>query len=59
MLLALAIDQSIEVVENPARMMTIANGFAAVGQPLVVEMLNRGQDRPIWNLSTALEDLLR
>ena len=59
MLLVLAIDQSIEVVENPARMMTIANGLAAAGQPLVVEMLNRGQDRPIWNLSTALDELLR
>ena len=58
MLLALAIEQSIEVVENPARMITIANGLAAVGQPQLVEMLNRGQDRPIWNLSTALEELL-
>ena len=58
MLLALAIEQSIEVVENSARMITIANGLAAVGQPLLVEMLNRGQDRPIWNLSTALEELL-
>ena len=58
MLLALAIDQSIDVVENPGRMMAIANGLAAAGQPLVVEMLNRGQDRPIWNLSTALEELL-
>ena len=58
MLLGLAIDQSIDVVENSARMMTIANGLAAVGQPLVVEMLNGGQDRPIWNLSTALEELL-
>ena len=58
MLLALAIDQSIDVVENPGRMMAIANGLAAAGQPLVVEMINRGQDRPIWNLSTALEELL-
>jgi hypothetical protein len=58
MLLALAIDQSIDVVENPSRVMTIANGLAAVGQPLLVEMLNRGQDRPIWNLSTALEEML-
>ena len=58
MLLALAIEQSIDVVENPTRMMTIANGLAAAGQPLVVEMLSRGQDRPIWNLSKALEGLL-
>ena len=58
MLLALGIDQTIDVVENTSRMMTIANGLAAVGQPLVVEMLNRGQDRPVWNLSTALEELL-
>ena len=58
MLLALATDQSIDVVEVPARMMTIANGLAAAGQPMVVEMLNRSQDRPIWNLSTALEEML-
>jgi hypothetical protein len=58
MLLALATDQSIDVVEVPARMMTIANGLAAAGQPLVVEMLNRSHDRPIWNLSTALEEML-
>ena len=58
MLLALAIDQSIDVVENPVRMMTIANGLAAAGQPHIVEMLIRGQDRPIWNLSRAFEELL-
>lgn len=58
MLLALSVDESIEAVGDPSRMVTIANGLAAAGEPLLVEMLNRGQDRPIWNLATAIEELL-
>ena len=58
MLVALAIDKSIEVVDDPARMMVIANGLAAAGAPVIVEMLTNGSDHPIWNLSEALEALL-
>ena len=58
MLVALAIDKSIEVVDDPARMMSIANGLAAAGAPVIVEMLSGGDDRPIWNLSEGLEKLL-
>lgn len=58
MLVALSIDKAIEVVDDPPRMMTIANGLAAAGAPLIVEMLSEGEDRPIWNISEALEELL-
>ena len=58
MLVALSVDKSIDVVDNPARMMSIANGLAAAGAPLIVEMLSGGGDRPIWNLSEGLEKLL-
>ena len=57
-LLALSIDKSIDVVNNPARIMSIANGLAAAGQPEIVKMLTGGGDRPIWNLSEAFEELL-
>ena len=57
-LLALAIEKTIDVVDDPGRIMTIANGLAAAGEPLIVEMLSGGHDREIWNLSESLEDLL-
>ena len=59
MMVALAIDKSIDVVNDTARMMTIANGLAAAGAPLVVEMLTEGSDSPIWNLSRSLEEELQ
>lgn len=59
MLVAIAIDKSIHVINDPARMMVIANGLAAAGAPMVVEMLSKGSDQPIWNLSESLETLLQ
>ena len=58
MLVAIAIDDDIEVVASPSRMMAIANGLAAAGVPYIVEMLEEGDQPPIWNLSDALEQLL-
>ena len=58
MLAAIAVDDTVEVVGNPNRMMTIANGLAAAGVPLIVEMLEDGDQEPIWNLSEALSDIL-
>ena len=58
MLVALSIDKSIDVVDDPAHMMSIANGLAAAGAPLIVKMLSEGEDRHIWNLSEAMEKLL-
>ncbi len=58
MLVAIAVDGEVGVVGDPGRMMRIANGLAAAGVPYVVEMLESGDQEPIWNLSEALEELL-
>lgn len=59
MLVAVAAEDSVEVVGEPRRMMAIANGLAAAGVPLVDEMLRDGDQDPIWNLSESLDALLR
>lgn len=59
MLVAVAAEDSVEVVGEPRRMMAIANGLAAAGIPLVDEMLRDGDQDPIWNLSESLDALLR
>lgn len=58
-LIAFAIEDSVEVVGNPHGIMAIANGLAAVGVPHLVEMLSDGNLEPIWNLSDALDEILR
>jgi len=59
MLIAIATEDDVEVVGEPRRMMAIANGLAAAGIPDVVEMLRDGDQDPIWNLSEALDHVLR
>lgn len=59
MLIAIAVADSVEIVGEPRRMMAIANGLAAAGVPYVVDMLRDGDQDPIWNLSEALDDVLR
>ena len=58
MLMAIAAEDDVAVVEHPNRMMAIANGLAAAGVPRVVVMLKEGNDEPIWNISEAVCDLL-
>ena len=58
MLVAIATEDSVEVVGNPHRMMAIANSLAAAGIPHIVEMLNEGNQDPIWNLSDSLYEIL-
>ena len=59
MLIAITVDNDLEVVLKPRRMMEIANGLAAAGVPYIVKMLNEGSESPIWNLSDAFEKLLQ
>lgn len=59
MLIAIAVADNVEIVAEPRRMMAIANGLAAAGVPHIVDMLRDGDQDPIWNLSEALDDLLR
>ena len=58
-LVAITIEDNLEVVQDPRRMMEIANGLAASGVPHIIDMLNGGNQDPIWNLSEALDELLR
>jgi len=59
MLIAIAVADNVEIVAEPRRMMAIANGLAAAGVPHIVDMLRDGDQDPIWNLSEALDDILR
>ena len=59
MLVAIAVEENLEIVQYPHCMMDIANGLAAAGVPHIVEMLREGNHNPIWNLSDALDELLR
>ena len=58
MLIAIAVDEKVDIVADPIRMMAIANGLAAAGIPNIVQMLQDGGQVPIWNLSEALENVL-
>ena len=58
MLAAIGVDDTVDVVGNPNRMMAIANGLAAAGVPLIVDMLEDGDQEAIWNLSEGLSDML-
>ena len=60
MLVAIAIEDNVEIVGDPHRMMAIANGLAAAGVPHIVQMLRDGSNQdPIWNLSDSLDEILR
>lgn len=58
-LVAIAIEDNLEVVQDPRRMMNIANGLAAAGVPHIVDMLNGGNLDPIWNFSDAFVELFQ
>ena len=58
MLIAVEIEGTVDVVADPRRMMAIANGLAAAGVPRLVDLLLKGNQEPIWNLSDALHDIL-
>ena len=59
MLVAIAIDGNVDIVGEPHRIITLANGLAAAGVPYIIEMLQDGDQDPIWNLSDALDEILR
>ena len=58
MLIAVAAENSINIVGEPRKIITIANGLAAAGIPQVVELLSDGEQDPIWNISEALDEML-
>ena len=59
MLIAIGKSGDVEIVSNPREMMVIASGLAIAGLPKVIEMLKDGDAEPIWNLSDAVDTLLR
>ena len=60
MLIAIAqSDDGVHIVSQPREMMKVASGLAIVGLPKVLEMLKDGGAEPIWNLSDAVDILLR
>ncbi len=59
MLVAIGTSGDVQIVSEPRRMMALANGLALAGLPKVIDMLKDGDAEPIWNLSDAIDDLLR
>lgn len=59
MLIAIAEAGDVQIVSEPRKMMSIANGLAVAGLPKVIEMLKDGNAEPIWNLSDAIDGVLR
>ena len=59
MLIAIGKTGDVEIVSEPRKMMALASGLAVAGLPTVIEMLKDGDADPIWNLSDAVDGLLR
>lgn len=59
MLLAIAHTGTVDIVAEPRKIMTLANGLAVAGMPKVIEMLKEGAGEPIWNLSDSVDKVLR
>lgn len=59
MLFAIARSGGVQIVSEPRKMLALANGMAVAGIPKVIEMLKDGDAEPIWNLSDAIDGLLR
>lgn len=59
MLIAIEKAGDVQIVSEPRKMMSLANGLAVAGLPKVIEMLKDGGAEPIWNLSDAVDLLLR
>ena len=59
MMIAIKKTGSVEIVAEPRQVMALANGLAVAGLPKVVEMLKDGDAEPIWNISDALDNVIR
>jgi hypothetical protein len=57
-MLAIAHFQSPTVVADSRKVIDLANAFAAAGLPSVVQMLTDGYDKPLWNLSMRMMELV-
>ncbi len=59
MLIAIGRTGDVQIVAKPGKMMALASGLAVAGLPKVIEMLKEGDAEPIWNLSDAIDEILR
>ena len=59
MLIAIGKTGDVQIVAEPRQMMAVASGLAVAGLPKVIEMLKDGGADAIWNLSDAIDGLLR
>lgn len=59
MLVAIGRTGDIQIVSEPRKMMALFSGLAVAGLPKVMDMLKDGDAEPIWNLSDAIDTLLR
>ena len=59
MLIAIGRTNDEQIVSEPRKMMTLANGLAVAGLPKIIEMLKDGDSEPIWNLSDSLDLIVR
>ncbi len=59
MLVAIGKSGDVQIVSEPRRMMALTNGLAVAGLPKVIDVLKEGEAEPIWNISDALDTLLR
>jgi hypothetical protein len=59
MLLIIGLTGDVEIVSEPRKIMNTLNGLAVAGLPHVIKMLKDGEQDPIYNLSDALEELVR
>ena len=59
MLIAIGKTGDVRIVAEPRQIMALASGLAIAGLPKVIEMLSEGEAEPIWNLSDAIDEMLR
>ena len=56
-LLAIAHTGSADVITRPSEVIDIANGYAATGVPILVDILHK-KSEPIWDVSKHLKKLV-
>ena len=59
MLIAIGKTGDVQIVSEPRKIMTIASGLAVASLPEIIEMLKDGDAEPIWNLSDAIDEIMR
>ncbi len=59
MMIAIKKTGNVEIVSEPRQMMALANGLSVAGLPKVIDMLQDGDAEPIWNLSDAVDNIIR